>query len=144
MENGQKLSEESARAELQKFYDYYEIEIDELDKESEDSEIKVGNQALKKLQTKLLKAIMKGKLEFEDNEKGFFIIQNLRNGQKLTYKEIDGQAKTEMGKKREKDYNGQCYALLGYLCGGGEYVIKQLKGPELSLAEAIGTTLLLS
>lgn len=138
------LSEESAQEELNRFYEYYDIDLSDLDEDDGDEEMSIGNRAIKSLQKKILKGVRKGVLKFEERDEGFFIVQTTRRGNDISYKEIDGHAKTEMGKKKDNDHSGKCYALLGYLCGEGENLIKKLKGPDLSLAEAIGTTLLLS
>lgn len=126
-----KLSKKNAQAELEKMFDYYEIDIDDI----EDKDLK---RAIKQGYNRLIKAIRLGRLEFKF-EKEITVIQTLRsNGEKIEYREIDGVAKTEMAGKDEKDHYGKSYALMGSLSGWGESAIKSLKGVDLSLAEVLG------
>ena len=124
------LSKDSAKNELQKMLDYYEIDIDEI----EDKKLK---DAIKSGYDRLIKAVRLGRLEVKtDNE--IKVIQTLRNDTKIEYREIDGKAKVQMAGKKEDDYYGKSYALMGSLSGLGENAISQLKGVDLSLAEVLG------
>ena len=76
MSNENKLSVESAEKELEKFYEWYEIDTNEFSDTEGDSDDSRANKALQKMQAKILKAVMKGKLSFEENEEGFQIIFN--------------------------------------------------------------------
>jgi plasmid stabilization system protein ParE len=126
-----KISSKNARIQLEKMFDYYEIDIDEI----EEKELK---RAIKGGYERLVKAIRLGRLEI-NLEDGIKIIQTTRNsGTKITYREIDGVAKSAMAGKEEKDYYGKSYALMGSLCDLGEAAIKKLKGVDLSLAEVLG------
>jgi plasmid stabilization system protein ParE len=126
-----KISSQNARIQLEKMFDYYEIDIDEI----EDKELK---RAIKGGYERLVKAIRLGRLEI-NLEDGIKIIQTTRNsGTKITYREIDGVAKSAMAGKEEKDYYGKSYALMGSLCDLGEAAIKKLKGVDLSLVEVLG------
>lgn len=125
-----KLSKDAAKNELKKMLDYYEIDIAEI----EDKDLK---RAIQQGYDRLIKAVRLGRLEVK-LENGIQIIQTLRNGSKLTYREIDGVAKTEMAGKDEKDHYGKAYCLMGSLCGLGDGAIKQLKSVDLSLAEVLG------
>lgn len=129
-----KLSIENAQAELDKLIDYYEIDIDDLPSSAKD-----GIDAVMK---KMVKFIRLGRLEIKI-EDGIQCIQTLRDSEtKITYKELNGKAKTAMGSKKETDQHGRLFALLGAL-SDGERVIHQLKGPDLSLAECLGGLFLL-
>lgn len=129
-----KLSEDSAKAVLDKLIDYYEIDFDDLPASSKD-----GMEAVFK---KLVKFIRLGRLEVKIQD-GIQCIQTLRDGSTtIIYKELNGKAKTAMGTKKETDQNGRIYALLGAL-SEGETMITKLKGPDLSLAELLGGLFLL-
>ena len=84
-----------------------------------------------------------GRISFKEDEDGFSIILHKKIGDPITFKELDGYAKTEMSKKKSDDEYGRIFALMGKMSGLGEHAVKKLKGPELSLVEAIGTTLLM-
>lgn len=125
------LAKQAAKNELEKMFDYYEIDIDEI----EDKELK---KAIQQGYSRLIKAVRLGRLEIKI-EDGIQIIQTLRDGtEKIMYREIDGTAKTEMAGKTLDDIYGKSYALMGSLSGLGEGAIKKLKSVDLSLAEVLG------
>jgi hypothetical protein len=130
MENKLKLSEKSAKENLQKMLDYYEIDIDDI----EEKEVR---RAVKSGLKRLIKSMMKGRLEIKIEEE-FQVIQTTKNGEKIIYREIDGKAKTSMANKEEKDYYGKSYALMGSLSNLGESAITSMKGVDLSLVEVLG------
>ena len=130
-----KIGKEAAREQLDMLYDYYEIDFDELPKE-------LGT-ALKATDLKLLKSVRLGRVEISMDEQNVIkVVQNIRNGDPLIYREIDGQAKVAMGGKDEKDHYGKAYALMGSLCGLGETAIIKLKSHDLSVVECLGTVFL--
>ena len=130
-----KIGKEAAREQLGMLYDYYEIDFDELPKE-------LGT-ALKATDLKLLKSVRLGRVEISTDEQGVIkVVQNIRSGEPLIYREIDGQAKIAMGGKDEKDHYGKAYALMGSLCGLGEAAIIKLKSHDLSVVECLGTVFL--
>lgn len=149
MEKKTTLSEESAEKELEKFYEYYELDISELDDpEAKDAE-EEANAAIKRMLKKMKKAVMKGTLSFNETDDGFTIIQEIRKqdsdgkNKKIHYQEMSGNSKVAMNKKHDNDPNAKIYALLGSLSSLGDRTIRELKGPDLSLAESIGSVLLL-
>jgi hypothetical protein len=124
------LSRQSAKQVIQKMLDYYEIDINEI----EDKDLK---NAIKAGMDRTVKAVRLGRLEVK-LENGIEVIQILRNGTKISYREIDGTAKMAMAGKEEKDYYGRSYALMGSLSSLGENAIASMKGVDLSLAEVLG------
>lgn len=129
------ISEESAQKELSTFLEYYEVEVEDMEDKA--------RKAFDALLPVIIRGIRKGMIEFNnDDENGQCVVQTLRNKKVIKYKEMNGQAKMAMNKKAEDDASGQCYALLGSLCGEGETLISKLKGPDLKRAEHIGGMLL--
>lgn len=127
-----KISLQTAKNELKKMMDYYEIEIDEI----EDNDLK---KAIQQGYDRLVKAVKKGRLKIKIDEKGIIVIQTLKStGKELHYKEINGEAKMAMAGKQVDDYYGKSYALMGSLSEVGETAIRQMKGVDLSLAEVLG------
>lgn len=125
-----KLSKESAKNELKKMLDYYEIDIDEIEDEQLKNVILQGYD-------RMIKAVRLGRLQVK-LENGIEIIQTLRNGTVIKYREIDGEAKAQMAGKKPDDMYGKSYALMGALSEEGESAIKKLKGVDLSLVEVLG------
>ena len=130
-----KISEEAARVQLDELYDYYEIDIVGLPK--------AQKQATEAAGRKLLKAIRIGRVEINlDEDSVIRVKQNIRNGEPLIYREIDGKAKVAMSGKDEGDAYGRAYALMGSLCGLGETAIISLKSHDLSVVECLGMVFL--
>jgi len=131
-----KVSEESAREQLDAMYDYYEIDFDELPEKLAP--------VLKATDAKLLKAVRLGRVEMALGDDGVIVVtQHLRSGgDPLVYREIDGQAKVAMGAKDADDAYGKAYALMGALCGLGETAITKLKSHDLAVVECLGTVFL--
>lgn len=125
MEN--KISRETAENIFQEFLDYYDLDLEEVTEEQA--------KAWKPSQEKIIKAIMKGRLEIK-TEDSFLITQHLKGGETIDYKEITGQAKVTMDK--EKGEYGKMYALLGSLSGLGSAALRKMNGRDVSLAETIG------
>lgn len=124
------LSVQSAKAELNKMMDYYEIEIDEIEDETLKKAIRQGYD-------RAIKAVRRGRLQVKI-EDGIKIIQKTKNGTEITYREIDGEAKTAMDSYPADAMYKRAYALLGSLSELGEAAIKKMKGVDLSLAEILG------
>lgn len=130
-----KLGKDAARAQLDMLYAYYEIDFSELPEKL--------STVLKATDLKLLKSVRLGRVEIGvDSNNVIKVTQNIRNGEQLIYREIDGKAKVAMGSKDENDSYGKAYALMGSLCGIGEAGITQLKSHDLSVVECLGTVFL--
>lgn len=129
------LSEKVGEDIVDKIIDFYEIDIEGMEKKQK---IIVTD-----LRNRLIKAAQKRRLEVEEKDGTLTITQHLRNGKdKFNYREIDGKSKLTFAGKEESDHHGKIYALLGNLSGEGESTICQLKGADMSTAECIGTLLL--
>lgn len=131
-----KLSKESARKELQKFYDYYEVEKSDLSSDSQ--------KALEGVESVVIKGFQNGYFEIVESDKGFCVMQRLKSNPEdtFTYKELNGEAKLAMSSKKEDDVSGRIYAMLGSLSGEGAAVIAQFKSSDLKRAEHFGSILL--
>lgn len=130
-----KVGAEAAREQLNVLYEYYEIDFDDLP-------VKLKT-VLEATDKKLLKSVRMGRVEISLDDKNIIkVIQHIRNGEPLVYREIDGAAKVAMGNKDEQDAYGKAYALMGALCGLGEAAITQLKSHDLSVVECLGTVFL--
>lgn len=132
------LSKEVAEEQLDSLFEYYEIDFDEIPKSQEEG--------MNAIYDRLVKAIRMGRLEIII-EDGIKCIQTLKNSKgdspvTITYREIDGRAKTAMGTKSDKDGNGRIYAVMGALSDGEASILK-LKGVDISLVENLGAVFLL-
>ena len=128
-----KLSEDAARDQLDKFFDYYDVDLDIIP----EKQVEAVNASI----DRIVRGIRKGKLEIVEGE-NLKIIQHVKDETTLEYGELSGRTKVAMGKKSDTDYNGRIYALCGSLTGIGEAGILKLKGADLSLCECIGALFL--
>ena len=135
-----KISDESAKEIFQRILDYYDIDFQDIVSDQ-------GKNGAETLRNKFIRAIMKGKIETnmsDDPDKGFQIIQNSSTGITIAYNEYNAVA-AEQG-DRGKGQSSAQYELLGSLCGKGSDYIKSkknLRGPDLKLAEYIAVLFLL-
>lgn len=129
-----KISRERAQEIIQEWLDFYDIDFEDIVNDQ-------GKEGAQTIQNKLVRAIMKGRLETDpNNEKGFVVFQHINDGKTLIYNELSGHQMIE-GEKAKGSIAGM-YAMLGSLCGLGSTAIKNLKGKDLGLAHAIGTIFL--
>lgn len=125
------LTKANAKKELDKLFDYYEIDIDEIEEKDLKKAIKGG-------QGRLIKAIRLGRLKIKF-ENGLKITQTLRsNGIEIIYRTVDGESKAAMDEHPAEAYNRRGQALAGNLSGLGETAIRKLQDVDMSLAEVLG------
>ena len=144
-EHKNKVSCESAQDSLEEFFDYYEV-----DKEDEDDD---NRAQLAKAEKRMLRAVMKGRLEFklETNKKDveeMIVYQHLKkpflNGtETFRYGEMGGKAKSAGKRAGDNDMAGKMQSLLGYLSGTSSGIIAEMKGADYSLAESLSIVFLL-
>lgn len=129
------LAKEAAELEVKKIFDYYEIDLEEIEDKEQKKFIQMNYD-------RLIKAVRLGRLEVK-LEKGIQIIQHLRDSQEaVIYVEINGEAKSATAGKDKEDFYGRIYAVQGSLTGVGEAGIKKMKGVDLSLCEVLGAIFL--
>jgi len=128
-EKSYKISEDSAKAELQKLFDYYECDFDLIPQGAEEAVEQIANQ--------LISAIRQGKLEIDDKntDKGLTVIQHLKNGETLTYRELKGNDKTKLSDNL--DSQKRLYTLAGILCGLGIDCVLKLPSTDLKVVDAL-------
>ena len=123
------LSEESAKLELGKLMTFYDIDLSEVSVEQE--------AAVGQILQRLLSAFRAGKLELKDDpEKGLSIIQAIRNGDTLTYRQIRGSDKSKLGTAGD-DPTRRLHYLGGILSSEGIDVIERLQAADLKISEAV-------
>jgi hypothetical protein len=133
MKKDYKLSEEAAKDQLDIFYEYYDLDVDDLPA--------AQNSAAKQSEKRVIRAIRLCNLEFKE-EDSIKITQHLKSKDTLEYAELSGQSKIAMGKCADTDQYGKIYALCGSLTGVGAAGIQKLKGADLSLCECMGALFL--
>ena len=129
------LSKQSAENEVKKIFDYYEIDVDDIEDKDQKKFIKQNFD-------RLIKAARLGRLAVNTDD-GIKITQTLRSsGEKVEYQEISGKAKTATAGKQADDFYGRIYAIQGVTSQLGEAAIKDMKGVDLSLCEVLGAIFL--
>ena len=130
-----KISEESAEELVREVLDHYEIDPQRNDPEQE----KIVEETL----NDLLKAYRRGALENRKDDNGLTVIQHLKNGKNLEYRELGGKDRICMeGFDNTRPYS-RSYAILGKLCGLGEDAIMKLKGQDWKTAETLAVVFMM-
>ena len=135
----QVISDESAEKLLDRFLDYYEIDITNIVSKN------IKNSA-KQAYANLHKAITRGRLDISFTD-GVEVIQTLKyppgDMKTITYKKLTGQAKTSMKEMDNDDVLGQVYALMGSLSGLGAKGLSKLEHADIKIVENLGVLFLL-
>ena len=135
------ISYETAENEIESFLDYYEIYPEEITDEEQKDNI-VG--ALESI----IGHIRAGHVKVEETEDGDInIIQKLKlnKGDLDTAKYESARiptAKVQMKNAKNDDGYGKMYALMGSLCGNGSPWVKNLKGVDYRVMEALSVLFL--
>lgn len=129
------ISEDSARAQLDLFLDFYEISLEDI----KNTEAKMG---MENTIEKIAKTIRKGRLEITEEGDNLKVVQTLKRppGETKTieYSIVAGRHKITMKDKGKDDHYGRLYAMMGGISGLGEKAIVSLDGVDMSLVECLG------
>lgn len=129
------LNREAAESEIEKIFDYYDIDPDEIEDKEQQKIIKMNY-------SRIIKAIRMGRVEVKF-EKGLQIIHNLKDvNEVVTYKAPDANAKMAMAGCDPNDNYGKIYTLMGACSELGLAGIKRLPSNELPIVEVIGAIFL--
>jgi len=122
------LSEESALENFQKFVDFYDVDEKDLEDET-----------IKKFIGGIIRAIRRGRLEFEDTEDGLVIHQNLVRSvggvSRITYSQFNGAAKKAID--TQKGEVAKIHAMMAKLSRESMGFIEKLIGPDYSTMESL-------
>jgi len=129
------ISWEVASEQFDLFLGFYDLEADDFANEATKEQFET-------VSNKLIKAIMKGRLEIREADSSLCVTQILKNGDSLEYSVVSGKHKLAMKGKKDTDIFGRIYAIMGSITGLGETAISKLQGADLSIAESLGFLLL--
>jgi hypothetical protein len=125
-----KISEESARAEIEKLTAYYETDYSDLPEDRK--------KVISELISVLVRGFRQGRLQIDERDGEPWIIQHVgKKDEKLEYRPIDGKTKVRMETAGEGSY-AKIYSVMGILSGLGADAIQKLKAADLKLAENLG------
>ena len=152
MSKGPMIPKERATEIVEEFLDSYEIDLEEDLEEEEDEDGKKVDPAKLARQTmkKLTKAVMSGRLEFEEDsdDNGMVAVQHLKTKvgdvSSLRWEGITGQAKTvlkDLDNKKDSSF-AKVYKLTAVLTGTSDVTVRKLKNLDLSTAEVLTTLFL--
>jgi hypothetical protein len=127
------LSEEAARDILKSICLFYEVDLVNIPEDQQ----KAADLVL----DRLVNAFRTGRLETKEDDKlGLCLVQNLRNGETLTFKEFRGDLKPRVEAMASDDApHKRIHALAGLMCGLGSDAIAKLSVPDLRVAEGVAT-----
>jgi hypothetical protein len=146
LDDGFKISEESAEDQYKKLEDFYDIDPDEAGEvyDEDDKEGKKFARASKLLRKRWIRMIRKGIVSIVDGENGSTVVvqelsRPLSNHSRLTYAEVNGEAKIEMSKASGENQHEQIIRLLGSLSGIGYRAMSAIRGRDSKVADMIAT-----
>jgi hypothetical protein len=129
-----KLSEESAQASVRELIDFYRVDVDDIENETQKAGLELAL-------NRLAKAYRRGELENERDTKGFHVTQRLvappGEVKEITYDELKGALKLQMDGLDQNATTARQHALLGALSGLGATAIGSLHAVDLSTAECL-------
>ncbi len=126
------ISEENAIEQISTLLEYYDIDIDAVSESDE-----TAGKHLERGMDTLAKAVRRGQLEVTMGaDSRLQVIQTLRNGETLTYSEVNARAKVASEKYSDANYS-RVYAFMGSLAGVGKMAIEKLDPRDLSTVEVL-------
>ena len=133
MNEEHKVDIESANAEFERFADCMDIDVDTTDMDNDDLN------AFNKVKKRLLKAIQKGSLIFNDDGEAVYTPSHAKSKYKedITFHERTGASLMAMdGKKKGHDVT-KMYAVLGDMCKLHQGAFAGLVGEDVKICEAL-------
>lgn len=129
------LNKDAAEKEIEKIFDYYDIDVDEIEDKDTKKMIKMNYD-------RLVKAVRLGRVEVK-RENGLQIIHHLKDkNETMTYDAPGALAKKAMAGKDPNDFYGKIYALMGASCKLGEGAIDKIPANDLPIIEVLGAIFL--
>lgn len=128
-----KVDIDSANAEFDRFVECMDLDLDTSAMDSEDFT------QFNKLKSKIIRAVMKGSLIFNDNGEAIYQPQNKRSKyqEPITFHERSGASLMAMdGKKKNHDVS-KTYAVMGEMCRVHQKVFAGLVGVDVKICEAL-------
>ena len=128
-----KVDAETANVEFERFADCMDIDVDTSDMDDEDLN------AFNKVKKRLLKAIQKGSLIFNDDGEAVYTPAHSKSKYKeaITFHERTGASLMAMdGKKKGHDVK-KMYAVLADMCGLHQGAFAGLVGEDVKICEAL-------
>jgi hypothetical protein len=125
-----KISEDSAEKMVRELLDFYEVDTTRTNQ--------AHAEAIDEQLDELMNAYRREEVENkQDDTLGFCVIQHLKTGKTLTYRELGGKDRIAFEGYPENKSISKIHAILGKLCGYGEEAIIKLKGRDWQNARTI-------
>jgi hypothetical protein len=128
-----KINKETAEIEFDKFVECMDLDVDTVDMDAEDLT------AFNKQKSRIIRAIMRGQLIFNDNGEAVYTPSNKRSKHTdpITFRERSGASLMAMdGKKKGHDVR-KTYAVMADMCGIHQNVFAGLVGSDVKTCEAL-------
>jgi len=132
----EKITQEFAQVEFDRFIEMMDIDIDPDDMNEED---KASLETQKK---KLIKAMVKGSLYINDNGEPVYTTQRDKEPKVITFHESDGGALMAMDKRARNADVGKMFASLGEITKTSSATFVKMKQSDLKICMAIGALFL--
>lgn len=142
------LSEESAQAQLDLFFDWYDIDFDDMIEEAKASRSELP---IKTIRKKIVRAIKQGRVEIKEatvgDEPSLQVYQHLDHAalgkDSIVYKEVTGRARAASKTIEDANDTARMYQFLGILTGEGSALFDRLRGADIGATDAVGILFLM-
>ncbi len=128
-----KVAKEVAEQEFEKFVEAMDLDVDTTDMDAEDLT------AFNKQKNRIVRAIMKGSLTFNENGEAVYTIVNKRSKHTdaITFRERSGASLMAMDSKKKGQDVRKTYAVLADMCNVHPSVFAGLVGIDVKICEAL-------
>lgn len=128
-----KIIREVAEQEFDRFADAMDLDLDTVGMDAEDLA------SMNKQKNRIIKAVMKGDLIFNDDGEAVYTPQHKRSKRKdpITFHERTGASLMAMDNKKKGHDVAKTYAILGDMCGIEPKEFSGLAGIDIKVSEAI-------
>jgi len=143
-----KISRESAEDQIDLLFEEYDIDLDDPEYSEVDEDGDKLADVMMTQRRKLVKYIMRGRLEISDTDGKFVVRQILKRPfddlSSIEYGQKLAKAKISMKSVKASDNYGRLYSFMGSLSGQGMHVFTKMSPADLSVAETLAAVFLLA
>jgi hypothetical protein len=139
-----RISESNAKEQLDLFFEWYDIDFDEMYEAAQQGQ---GAASVRAAKSKLIKAIRQGRIEIKEEsdrkkEPTLNLYQHLDwpilEKKSVQFKEVTGATRVALKTGGSSNETAKMYQLLGALSGEGAEFFLRLKRADIGIADVIG------
>jgi len=138
-----KLGVDVAKAQMELFFDWYDIDFQEMYQAAKGSK---DEATIKAVENKLIRAIRQGRVEIKGvtvgDEPSLQVFQHLDHEvlgkTEIIYEEVTGRARAAAKTVKDANDTARLYQFLGILSRDGASIFEKLRGADIGATDAIG------